>query len=355
MRAYSSMFATVLILGILLYNVFYSGFHFGDSLSVIFFLIIGISVSYRTLCYFLNHSELHVENGQLTVRHGPIPAFKWNKTIATSDIEQIYVMEKTRTHKRRTYYTYQLRAKTAGRKDQLLLNLEEVSSEKIQQIEEQLEQFLGIEDQKISGEYAKQKISSAKIRPRRRRRSFSGAPLEMLFQKKINDLVYFNDEEMQIEGSSQYDWKEGNTDKLFRLVNQDRETYYLFIEHYKEQFSLYEESEYQLPESAANQFLEGFPPKSIELEGKEYFQSLNKKGKHFYGSSINPSDVLQWLYIADTPDDYIRVISLNGRIEVYLGDKIDEVEMESEEDTLDLNSPVKDLDYDKPSWKEDIV
>lgn len=114
---------------------------------------VGVGLTYSTLAGFLNRTSLVVGNGELVVRHGPIPWFG-NRTVSSTDLRQVY-REETLSHSRRgRRASYHLSAVTLdNRKLRVLSNVP--GADVALYVEQALERALGLEDRKVAGEMPK--------------------------------------------------------------------------------------------------------------------------------------------------------------------------------------------------------
>ena len=114
---------------------------------------VGAGLTYLVLAGFLNTTVIHVAEGLLTVRHGPLP-WKGNLDLSTDGIEQIYCQSKiTRNRddgRTSTTSRFEVHAVAHEQKVKLLGGLQEADHALF--VEQRLERFLGIEDQPIPGE-----------------------------------------------------------------------------------------------------------------------------------------------------------------------------------------------------------
>lgn len=120
------------------------------------FLVVGALVGYATLCVLLNSTEIRVSNRRLTVKHGPLPV-PGGVDVDPSEIEQLWV-EQSISHSRSdngtsstsVSYPLYMRLKN-GSKKALLRSVGD--SELSIYLEQQVEEFLGIQDRAVRGEY----------------------------------------------------------------------------------------------------------------------------------------------------------------------------------------------------------
>jgi hypothetical protein len=123
----------------------------GNPISLLFPIVhvgAGVALTYTALCGFVNRTRISVENGMLTVRHGPLP-WPGNRTIATSDVRQLFCAERVGNKGSRSYSLNAMLA--TGPAVPLLKNLNE--PDQALYIEQILEKRLGIVDVPVAGEY----------------------------------------------------------------------------------------------------------------------------------------------------------------------------------------------------------
>jgi hypothetical protein len=117
-------------------------------------LAVGVGLTYFTLAGFLNQTTIEVDTFRLSIRHGPLPWFG-NCTLPAAEIGQLYCQERTRRQNNGgSSTTYSVSAVTkGGRQVKLVSTLEDQDQALF--IEQQIEQYLGIEDRPVGGELAR--------------------------------------------------------------------------------------------------------------------------------------------------------------------------------------------------------
>jgi len=144
------------------FAVFWCGFLFfwysialpmGDTFMTLFPLIhvaVGIGLAYRALAGWVNTTRIAVDQGRLSVRHGPLP-WLGNKDLDGSNLKQLYSKEKISQGRNSTTITYEVHALTAnGRNEKLVSGLD--SSEQALYIEQEIERYFRIEDTPVRGQ-----------------------------------------------------------------------------------------------------------------------------------------------------------------------------------------------------------
>ena len=314
---------------------------------------VGIGLSYYTLCLFLNKTYIDIAEDYLTVHHQPIPWWKGNKSIETSRIKQVYVKEKVNQGKNgSTSYTYSLRAKMKDGSDESLVSINHASSEQMQEIEAELEAFMGIEDYPVDREYKRGKPQrSGSVQRRRHRRDFSESSLSPVFLSHAGAELQLKKESYKIASIAQLDWNDGNTDKVFQLLDANGREFQLFIHQKKALLFAYEEEAIPISESQQFKFNPAYPLASIQTQGQNYSMVSQKVGKQFISGIQELIHVRQWLYTADQHQSFIRITEKGGILTYTKGSLIDPHDFEQ---TLDLNQrPLKDFRDSPDNWAEE--
>jgi hypothetical protein len=110
---------------------------------------VGVGLTYFVFCSFINSTVIRISQGELTVRHGPLPWFG-NHTLATFEISQLYCSEKVSNNRRGYHVHYDLNVMRSDNTKLSLLTLEEL--DQVLYLEQKLESCLKIEDQRVPGE-----------------------------------------------------------------------------------------------------------------------------------------------------------------------------------------------------------
>ena len=116
---------------------------------------VGLALIYYVLTGYLNKTAVTVDYNQLTVRHGPLPWWG-NRDIKTARIVQLYTKQNFSRWHRGNAWTgnFELHAVLKqGKHEKLLSGLD--SSEHALFVEQTLEEYLGIEDYPVRGEYGR--------------------------------------------------------------------------------------------------------------------------------------------------------------------------------------------------------
>lgn len=112
---------------------------------------VGLYVTYTTLAGFLNRTNLELTQKELAVWFTPLP-WPGEKTIPTAEIQQFFCREKIVHAKNSVRHSYTLSAITrAGLQVELLRDLD--SPDLALFLEQQLEEWMNIEDRPVKGEY----------------------------------------------------------------------------------------------------------------------------------------------------------------------------------------------------------
>ena len=120
------------------------------------FVLVGLLMAYVWLCVFFNATEIRVNQAMLVVQHGPLPV-PGNCRLRVDEIEQLYVEQKI-SHNRSsdghstTSVSYPLCAQLKDGSRKIVLRTLSDSDTSLY-FEQQIEQYLGIEDREMPGEY----------------------------------------------------------------------------------------------------------------------------------------------------------------------------------------------------------
>ncbi|MCU0794852.1 MAG: hypothetical protein MUF31_02850 [Akkermansiaceae bacterium] len=112
---------------------------------------VGIGLLYMVIATFCNRTEIRAGSGRLAIQHGPIP-WRGNQVIASTEIVQLFCREKISRNKNGTSSSYELEAVLKGNTRKTLLKSLTAPEHAIY-IEQQLEKFLRITDQRVHGEF----------------------------------------------------------------------------------------------------------------------------------------------------------------------------------------------------------
>jgi len=299
---------------------------------------VGIGLAYYTLCLFRNKTYIDIDPDYLMVTHKPIPWWKGNKDLRTSQISQLYVKEKSSRTKNGTKITYELRAKMKDRKDELLFNLESLESHQLLDIEKKLETFMGITDEPVKGEYGASRSikQSAIVAPREQRKVFSSRTFSYLYQSELRDYFEFKNEEQKLSAITQYDWNDGDSDKFFQLLDKQENAKLIYLEQNKVLLHAFSETDIPVGKTGLSVFPSSHPPTSIKVDGQTFYFVNTKKGKAFVTGVSREFEIAQWLYQSTDKDKQIRFIDYAGQLSAYQGERLSEADFEI---GLDLNQP----------------
>jgi hypothetical protein len=138
------------------YSIVLSFSAFGGPMSMFMTLFplihvgVAVGLAYSALAGWINSTRIRVDQGRISVRHGPLP-WLGNKDLEGSDLKQLYCKEKITRGRSSTTITYEVHALTAsGRNQKLVGGLE--SSEQALYIEQEIERYFRIEDTPVRGQ-----------------------------------------------------------------------------------------------------------------------------------------------------------------------------------------------------------
>ncbi len=124
-----------------------------DIMMILFPIIhvaVGIGITYYTATLFLNRTNVGITRGELVIQHGPLP-WAGNLALPARSIKQLFCKRVVKRNKNSTYYRYEVHAlNEVGRRKRLLANL--TTEEQAVFLEQELEDFLRIEDEHVEGQ-----------------------------------------------------------------------------------------------------------------------------------------------------------------------------------------------------------
>lgn len=136
------------------FGALFSGENEGIWIMLLFPLLhvaVGVYLAYYTLCGFLNKTFIEVNSHSLTVRYEPLPWFGARHLMRAS-VKQLYTIQHVQSSKNGRTITYRVQAITTENKSiTLVRDLD--TAQHAQFIERKIEQYLGIENQAVEGEY----------------------------------------------------------------------------------------------------------------------------------------------------------------------------------------------------------
>ncbi len=286
---------------------------------------VGIWLFYYSLCLLFNKTKIIVNYDLMNVIHYPIPWFKGNKKFQTRDFNQLYVKQKVNKGKNNSErYTYTVRAKLKNGRDIEVASIGGLQSHDATRIEEYLEQYLDIEDNPVKGEYGQTKTttSQAKLpKPRKGRTSSLSGQMGRVYGLNTKSEIYYNDEFVEVAHVTQYDWADGDSDKLLQLISDEGTDTLVFLQKDKAVLRPFEEQMLDLHESNSLEFSYNYPPNSIEYRGQEYLLSQKASGEAFMTGVSEPVELKQWLYQTKDKASHLRIVVNKEMVTYYLGHK----------------------------------
>lgn len=277
---------------------------------------VGVGLSYYTLCLLFNKTIISIDHSQIQVKHSPLP-WKGNKVVEAENISQLYVKEKISRGKNGTTVSYQINALTPSDKHIKLIGNIFEEEHIAKNIEKQIEEFLGIEDIPIQGEH--QNTSDKPFNyPRKEKAKKDTSQLE-LGDLQRGYILNYNLHTWEVMYQVQYDWNNGDTDKLFRISNSNGEDRLLYIQ--KEMGATLGWVEDKFSEYKTKKII-NLSQEQIEVAGTSYFLEKQTLGKRFSGKSLESTQVIQWFYLDKSQLKSIRVLKFEDEsIESYQGHK----------------------------------
>jgi hypothetical protein len=139
-----------IIIGVFIAPLSYRQWDFGDVITMIIGILFYLGVSYFAAVGLFNRSTIEISRDVLRTRCGPIPYMR-AKSISTASVRQVYVSLRMRRGRYRHYASYGVCALTTHGWSKRLV---EVYNGNIAlYLEQEIEQFLGIPDEVVRGEW----------------------------------------------------------------------------------------------------------------------------------------------------------------------------------------------------------
>lgn len=117
----------------------------------ILYVTVGVVMTYRLACLALNKTTLTVDDAQLLVRHGPLPAGDV-EPLPVSGIEQVYVTERQPSSFVQPTGRFNVVIRMGPRQNRVILEGLETGEQAVF-IERRIEAFLGIANAQVKGEW----------------------------------------------------------------------------------------------------------------------------------------------------------------------------------------------------------
>ena len=270
-------------------------------------LAAGIFIGHQALSMLFNHTHITVSQGQLSIEHRPIPAFKGHKYYPTAEIDQFYIIQKT-GNKGKKYYEF--RCKMVNGKDVKLIGNNGMSVDKMKELEKKLESYIGIADYPVEGEYGRtaptfpgQKV----LLPRRQRKTELPEIARFAYSLRPNQKIIIHNETLTVRHLTQFDWKDGNTDKLIQLTDELEKEQLIYLKQNKGIIRAATERELNVLEIQDIDFDINKIPSKITINKEIYVLDQLMEGKSFLSNIDGAAEANVWIYKSLDEQKYIRV------------------------------------------------
>jgi hypothetical protein len=246
------------------------------------------------------------------------------KVFVNEEIEQLLVLKK----KSGKSYYYELWIEDTKGKYKKILGKEEgflgKNKKKVSKILTKMTVFL----EKNKTLKTKEIIKEISIPPRQITKEQDTAKL------KIQDLregvlFDFHDENWEVIGQVQYDWKLENTDTLYQIKNQRSQISLLFVAQNIAVYTTWIEErvpQYELMESQLDKISQNLPVKFI-FRGSLFLKEHFNVGHEFVSKSKHGVKIKQWKYLSENRKESLRILEHEDKDTfVFWGEKIEEFE-----------------------------
>lgn len=331
-----------------LYKVFIKqGFYSPQFLTVaLIFGIVAIALTYYSASHFLNKTIVSVEKDQIVVKDSPLPAFN-DKKIDSQNIDQVFITQIEGKQLGTVQDFYELKAKLKDGETQILIPYTyKLPEDKALDLEQKMESFLGISDAYVRGEYIEPVPTNfEKIQQKPKRVSMEDS---YIYNSKIEDWIFIK-EHHQIIHITQYDWSNGDTDKLYQTMNESEKEQLFYLDRNKGLLNIYSEHAIPLSEVIHLNINSKAPATSFDYQNQLFTLDQVYEGNAFYDGQKGATETKQLVYFSENKNQMIRVV-FNGTSPFYfLGSKmkaVDFEELDTDVDQLDLNISVKEKSLD---------
>ena len=295
----------------------------GPLMMILFPLIhvaVGAGLTYYTICLFVNKSYIEVDNSRLSIRHAPLPWWRGTVDLHPRDLEQLYVKEKINKGENGTTKQYSVRAKLKDGSDKSIIGFIGMEAHEAQQVEKKIESFLRIPDYYVEGEYgltAKRMSNEVKTR-----RPIAGMPGDQSLKNlQLGSFLDFESNSYKVSYVTQYDWKNGDTDRLFQLqsIGRDKDRL-LHLGQQRGTLNVFVEAKINLMESRAFAFSPENAPDKLQYQEHDFVLVQQSSGQLYLNDANSGLPVEQWTY--ESGQRYhIRVVSYQGMLEYFIGER----------------------------------
>jgi len=291
-------------------------------------LAVGVGLTYYTVCLFVNTTFIDVDEQSLHIRFAPLP-WVGSKTIEARNIDQMFVQEKVSHGKNGTSRSYQLKAlMKSGNKITLIGSGAMNDVEDTQFLERKIEDFLGIRDRQVAGEYLGNDKPTIDQIPRQKQTEYN--PTNLTLKNLLKGYILsYNLKNWEVIYEAQYDWENGESDKLYRFSGEDNSDIILYVREEMGLIIPYLENRLQT-NSATQAFAKldvQTAPLELDFDGTKFRKQNYTEGKMFVSGSANYTELVQWFYVGENTHKSLRIIQFkHGEVTLFAGKKSKEVE-----------------------------
>lgn len=289
---------------------------------------VGVGGTYYVLAGFLNTTTMSITKSTISIKHRPLPWLGGDIKLDATAINQIYVKEVITQGKNGTSKSYILRYLDNQENDKRILPKGiTLKVEDVQRIERLIEDFLGIKDFAVHGEYGKkplQKVTSQELYRAPQAQKPSEDPLRRsAYDLRIGSLVDFKHTSMEVRNHWQYDAASGESYHAVRMVGGTTEALIFFQD--SDTPMLLEEKKI-MPFTVQVEGKLADLPEQVSLNGAKFFRSNSIETTKFDKESNTPIFDGKLAFYSD--EAHTKVLRVELRKDVvnatYLGELLDE-------------------------------
>ena len=304
-------------------------FSTGELIMVLFPIIhvaVGVGLTYYTICLFINRTYIQVNRNEISIRFAPLP-WLGAKKIDAQDITQFYVKEKKSSSKNGTNYTYQLWYKNSSGIDKKFAAGPAISSsEDAQFLEQKIENFLGIQDTPVQGEFqGNTKINMIDRLPRQQNNKINpiATTLENL---SMGAVLTYDLKNWEVVYQAQYDWSSGQTDKMYRLIPETGGSMLLYLSREMGEIQPWIEDKLQGNQAAFSRLDPTTAPGELNFGNDIYLKQSYLIGKTFSSDNQQSVETKQWFYKTNIGKSLRILQYAGGSVAVFTGIRAQEYE-----------------------------
>ncbi|MEM6396882.1 MAG: hypothetical protein AAF741_11095 [Bacteroidota bacterium] len=317
-----------------------------------FHIVAGLVVAYITATMFVNKSEIRAGKTGLTTYSGPLPVLGGNRQFAPAEIDQLFVKKgaSQKSGNRITHQYYDLAIRTKKGKQKSLFGM--MSQQEALELEQKIEDHLGIEDQvipmegkaadlvrkympgmakKAEEEYIRAqgkggiRSGNTSMLPRR----LPGPANEIkpeLQHAEPGYIIDYNGNNLAMTAGEQFDWDvDKRSDRRLTIYDATAaESYHLYCEQIDDdEWSYFEERPLTDKESQFLGLISGEElPDKLQNGDDRFYTRITQQGHQFLMSDGQAREVSQKIFVSTSTTERLRLLKLDDEVELFIQEPI---------------------------------